>query len=44
MRRFRQEALSLGLFFPKSKGPLPLLEVIREKLPMRSQGGNGAVA
>jgi CheY-like chemotaxis protein len=32
-------------FFPKSKGPMPLLEGIREKLPMRATGdGNGAVA
>lgn len=32
-------------FFPKSKGPMPLLEGIREKLPMHAQGsGNGAVA
>lgn len=32
-------------FFPKSKGPMPLLEGIREKLPTHVEGsGNGAVA
>jgi DNA-binding NarL/FixJ family response regulator len=32
-------------FFPKSKGPLPLLQGIREKLPLKASGdGNGAVA
>jgi CheY-like chemotaxis protein len=31
-------------FFPKSKGPLPLLEGIRAKLPIRSRGDSGAVA
>ncbi|HEY0809970.1 MAG TPA: response regulator [Longimicrobiales bacterium] len=30
-------------FFPKSKGPVPLLDGIRAKLPPRSNG-NGAVA
>ena len=32
-------------FFPKSKGPMPLLQGIREKLPLKASGdGNGAVA
>src|SRR5688572_820754 len=31
-------------FFPKSKRPLPLLQGIREKLPLKASGdGNGAV-
>ena len=32
-------------FFPKSKGPIPLLEGIRARLPLHAKGnGNGAVA
>jgi CheY-like chemotaxis protein len=32
-------------FFPKSKGPMPLLEGIRGRLPLTSEhGSNGAVA
>ncbi|HEY0673109.1 MAG TPA: response regulator [Longimicrobiales bacterium] len=32
-------------FFPKSKGPIPLLEGIRQKLPLRAdRSDNGAIA
>ena len=31
-------------FYPKSKGPLPLLEGIRERLPATESKGEGAIA